>query len=158
MKRQDVLETLSTRFKDDILDVFDKSPRRVYVEIKPEAVVRMARYVFRDLGARFNIATGTDMRTHLEILYHFTLEEIDLLVSLRVKLSVQKPEIESLTTVCEAANWIEREMAEMLGIQFRGHPEMKRLLLSDAWPKKVFPLRRDYKEWDKNAVRDRGVT
>ncbi|MBN2352919.1 MAG: NADH-quinone oxidoreductase subunit C [Spirochaetales bacterium] len=158
MNRQAVLKSLSSRFQGDILDVFDKSPRRVFMEIKPSAVVPIARYVFRDLGARFNIATGTDMRTHMEILYHFTFEEIDLLVSLRVKLSAQKPEIESLTPISEAFNWIEREMAELLGINFRGHPEMKRLLLSKAWPEKVHPLRRDYKEWDKNAVRNRGLT
>ena len=158
MNRQAVLKNLSDRFRSDILDVFDKSPRRVYVEIKPEAVVPVVRYVFKDLGARFNIATGTDLRTHLEILYHFTFEEIDLLISFRVKLSAQKPVIDSLTPVCAAVNWIEREMAELLGIQFRGHPEMKRLLLSETWPTKVYPLRRDYKEWDKNAVRDRGVT
>ena len=157
MNRKTILKNLTSRFKDDITDLFDKSPRRVYVSIKPEAIVRVGEYVFKDLGARFNIASGSDRRTHLEILYHFTIEEIDLLISLRVDLPLNKPEIDSLTGVGEAFNWIEREMAELLGIKFKGHPEMKRLLLSDQWPKKSYPLRRDYKEWDKGAVRDRGI-
>ena len=75
-----------------------------------------------------------DARSHIEILYHFSLEYINLLISLREKLDRKKPVIE-----------------------FKGHPEMKRLLLPDEWPEGVYPLRTDYEEWDKNAIRDRGV-
>ena len=157
MNRKQILQDLTTRFKKDILDVFDKTKKRVYIEIRPESIIPMAGYIFKDLGARFNIASGVDTRECIEILYHFTVEEIDLLISLRVKLDRAKPVIESLTPVGQAFNWIEREMHELLGIDFKGHPELKRLLLPDNWPQKVYPLRRDYKEWDKNAIRDRGV-
>jgi NADH-quinone oxidoreductase subunit C len=157
MKRKEVLADLQSRFKQEIMEIFDKSPHRVYIDIPPTALVPLGRYIFTDLGARFNIASGIDTRSHIEILYHFTIEEINLLISLRVKLNRQKPVIASLTPVCEAANWIEREIYELLGVSFTGHPELKRLLLSDQWPDKVYPLRRDYKEWDKGAIRDRGV-
>ena len=80
-----------------------------------------------------------------------------MIVSLRVILPRDKLEIASLTGVFEGANWIEREINEMLGIKFTGHPELRRLLLPEDWPEGVYPLRRDYKEWDPNAVRDRGV-
>lgn len=157
MNREEVLKGIKERFKDTIIDFYEKSPIRVYVEIKPESLVEIARYVFKDLGARFNIASGVDVRQHMEILYHFTIEEINLLISLRVKLQKNKLEIDSLTQVCEAANWIEREIHEMFGINFKGHPDLRRLLLSDEWPEGVYPLRRDYKEWDKKAIRDRGL-
>ncbi|NQT33491.1 MAG: NADH-quinone oxidoreductase subunit C [Candidatus Omnitrophica bacterium] len=157
MTREEVLKDLNERFKGSIVDVFDKSPKRVYIEIKPESLVEVAIYIFKTLGARFNIASGIDVRQYFEILYHFTLEEINLLISLRVKLSHEKPEVESLAPVFKAANWIEREINEMLGINFIGHPDMKRLLLPDEWPEGVYPLRTDYKEWDKKAIRDRGV-
>jgi NADH-quinone oxidoreductase subunit C len=157
-KRKEVLADLRSRFKKEIVEIFDKSPHRVYIEIPPAALVPVGRYIFRELGARFNIASGVDTRSHIEILYHFTIEDINLLISLRVKLNRQKPVIASLTPVCEAVNWIEREIRELLGVDFTGHPEPKRLLLSDQWPDKVYPLRRDYKEWDKGAIRDRGVT
>ena len=61
MNRQEILETLNEKFKDDIIDVFDKSPKRVYIEIKPASLVKVATYVFKDLGARFNIASGVDL-------------------------------------------------------------------------------------------------
>ena len=157
MQREEVLKDLRERFEKDIIDVFDKTSKRVYIEIDPAALKKIALYIFKDLGARFNIASGLDARSHLEILYHFTLEEINLLISLRVKLDKSKPQIESLAPVIEGTNWIEREMNELLGIDFKGHPDMRRLLLSDDWPKGVYPLRADYQEWDETAIRDRGV-
>ena len=158
MKREDVLINIQERFKEDIIEVFDKTLKRVYIDIKPEAIIRMTRYIFEDLSARFNIASGVDTRYNIEILYHFTLEEINLVISLRVKLDKKKKlEIDSLAPVFEGANWIEREIHELLGINFKGHPDLRRLLLPDEWPEGVYPLRRDYKEWDKTAIRDRGI-
>lgn len=157
MNRQELLQELRERFPNQMIRVFEKSAKRVYVEIKPEAIVRFAEYLFREIGARFNIASGVDGRDHMEILYHFTVEEIDLVISLRVTLPKTKLEINSLTSVFTAARWIEREIHELLGINFIGHPELKRLLLPEDWPQGVYPLRKDYQEWDPNAVRDRGV-
>ncbi len=155
--REEILKDITGRFKDDIVDVFDKSPSRVYIEIRKEALVKIATYALRQIKARFNIASGVDCRHHFEILYHFTVEDINLLISFRVKLPVDKLEIDSLAPVFEGANWIEREMSELLGIDFKGHPDKRRLLLSDEWPEGVYPLRCDYEEWDKKAIRDRGI-
>lgn len=157
MKREQILRDIKDRFSKDIIDFLDKSPTRFYLEIKPEVLKEVARYIFRNLKARFNIASGVDARFNTEILYHFTLEKINLLISLRVKLTKDNPEIDSLATEFEGANWIEREMHELLGINFKGHPDLRRLLLPDGWPEGIYPLRRDYKEWDKKAIRDRGV-
>jgi Ni,Fe-hydrogenase III component G len=157
MTREEIISDLKTRFKDDIIQIYEKSRSRVYIDIHPQSIVNVGKYMFKDLGARFNIASGVDTRTNIEILYHFTLEPIDLLVSFRVKLDKNKPEIDSLVNEFHAANWIEREMHELLGINFKGHPNLKRLLLSDQWPDGVYPLRQDYEEWDKKAIRDRGV-
>ena len=155
--REEVLDSIRDKFSEDIVDLFDKSSKRVYIEIKPESIVRVATYIFRDLEARFHIASGVDVRSHLEILYHFSLEYLNLLISLRVKLDRDNPEIDSLAPHIKATNWIEREIHEILGINFKGHPNLKKLLLPEEWPEGVYPLRRDYKEWDKNAIRDRGV-
>jgi len=158
MNRQEILDGIKNKFKEEIIDYFDKYEKRVFIEIKKEALIPVATYIFKDLKARFNIATGTDLRYHMEILYHFTLEDINLMVSVRVKLPKDQPlEIDSLTSSFRGSDWIEREIHEMLGINFIGHPNLKRLLLADDWPEDVHPLRCDYQEWDKKAVRDRGV-
>ena len=157
MNRQEILQALKEKFPEEVTGVYEKSAKRVYVEIKPSVIVGMAQFIFKEIGARFIIASGVDARNHMEILYHFAEEDIDLVISLRVHLPKTKLEIDSLTPVFTAAQWIEREMHELLGISFLGHPELKPLLLPEDWPEGVYPLRKDYKEWDPNAIRDRGV-
>lgn len=157
MTPEEVLGDLRKKFKDDIIEILGERSKKVYIEIKQESLVKVASYIFKELKARFSTASGVDMRHHMEILYHFLIEDINLLISLRVKLQKSKLEIDSLSPIFEGANWIEREMHEILGINFKGHPDLRRLLLPDDWPDGVYPLRRDYKEWDKNVIRDRGV-
>jgi len=157
MNRQELLQTLRERFPDAITGVYEKSAKRVYVQIKADSIVRIAEFLFKEIGARFNIASGVDGRNQMEILYHFTVEDIDLVISLRVTLPKTNLEIDSLTSVFTAAHWIEREIHELLGVNFVGHPQLTRLLLPEDWPEGVYPLRKDYQEWDPNAVRDRGV-
>lgn len=157
MTPEEVLGDLRKKFKDDIIEILGERSKKVYIEIKQESLVKVASYIFKDLKARFSTASGVDMRHHMEILYHFLIEDINLLISLRVKLQKSKLEIDSLSPIFEGASWIEREIHEILGINFKGHPDLKKLLLPDDWPDGVYPLRRDYKEWDKNVIRDRGV-
>ena len=73
MPREEVLKDIRERFKEDIVEFFDKSSKRVYIEIRPDSLVKVASYIFKDLCARFNISTGVDSRQHMEILYHFTV-------------------------------------------------------------------------------------
>jgi len=157
MTRDEIMQQLADRFSGEITGVHEKSARRVYIEIPASALVPMAKFLFKELGARFNIASGVDGRERMEILYHFTVEEADVVISLRVTLSKAKLEIDSLTPVFTAAHWIEREIHELLGIHFKGHPKLERLLLPEDWPEGVHPLRKDYDEWDPGAIRDRGA-
>ena len=80
MKKEKILKNINEKFKEDIIELFDKSAKRVYIEIKPQSLVKMTSYVLNNLGARFNTASGVDVREHIEILYHFTIEEINLLI------------------------------------------------------------------------------
>jgi len=157
MNKDAILNNIKGKFKDTIKDFSEKSPRRVYIEIDPKDIQDVVKYIFLDLGARFNTASGLDTRSHFEILYHFTFDKLGFIVSIRVKLSKDNPKIHSIASIIKGAEWIEREMNELIGIDFAGHPNLKRLLLSDDWPKGVYPLRSDYKEWDKDAIRDRGI-
>ena len=102
----------------------------------------MTKFLFDEIKLRFIIATGTDRRDGFEIPYHFSEDKTGNVVSIRVLLvDKQKPEIETISNVIKAAEWIEREMWELLGINFNGHPNLKHLLLRDDWPEKNYPLR-----------------
>jgi NADH-quinone oxidoreductase subunit C len=157
MTRDEITQDIAVRFKDDILRVSQRSPGKVFIDIKPESLKKIAQHVFHGLRARFNTVTAVDVRDHFEMLYHFTFDREDLIVSFRFPVEKADPEVDSLAPLFEGANWAERETHETMGIKFKGHPDLRRLLLPEDWPDGIYPLRRDYQEWDKNAIRDRGV-
>ncbi len=121
-----------------------KNDRRFYIEIEKKDLVECARILFRDLGLRFATASGVDNEDDFEILYHFACDGEGKFFSLRVKTEREKPEFPSLTGIIEGSKWIEREIHELLGIDFPGHPGLERLLLAEDWPAGVYPLRKDF--------------
>jgi Ni,Fe-hydrogenase III component G len=143
MKKQEILENIKVRAGGDIVNLEDRSKRRVYITIRKEILKKIAGYLFNDVKARFSIASGVDTRSAVEILYHFSVDDIGLIVSLRVILEKPTPVVDSLTSIMKCAEWIEREIHELLGVDFKGHPNLKHLLLKDDWPEGNYPLRRD---------------
>ena len=133
---------------DSLLSLEQKTEKRVYINIPPEAVRETSRLMLETLGARFQIATGVDTRAGIEVMYHWALDGDGLVVTMRTVVGHEKPELDSIALFCIAAEWIEREMWELLGIHFRDHPDMRHLLLSDDWPEGKYPLRHDYQRSD----------
>ena len=140
----EVVQGIKSKFGDAIVEVFEKSPRRTYITVDPAKLPDVAEYVYKDLGGRFQIASGMHMTHGFEILYHFALDAANRILNLRVILDLEKPSIESCAKRVPATEWIEREMHELLGIEFRNHPDMRHLLLTDDWPEGDYPLRRDW--------------
>jgi Ni,Fe-hydrogenase III component G len=143
MKKEAIIENIKVRSGKDLLEFTDKSKNRIYFTINKNILPQIAKYLFNDVKARFSTASGVDTRKAVEILYHFSIDDIGLFISLRVILEKPKLEIESLLPLFKYAEWIEMEMHEMLGVDFKGHEDMKHLLLNDDWPEGDYPLRRD---------------
>jgi len=74
----------------------------------------------------------------------YQLYHLDLRAYLRLKVQVggDEPSVPSVAHVFASANWAERECYDMFGVVFRGHPDLKRILMPDGW--KGHPLRKDY--------------
>ena len=138
----EIIQKLEEKFDKKIIKYDKKSERRIYLDINPADLTDFAQYIFRDMGARFAIASGVDTPKGIEILYHFSFDSSGLVLSLRILLDRNSPEVESLTPIFRAAEWIEREINELLGVNFRNHPNLRHLLLPDDWPKGNYPLRR----------------
>ena len=155
MTREEVLVRIEETLKDKTVDLFKKSDRRTYIEVKPEDVPEASRFLFRDMEARFQIASGIDTPAGIEILYHWAFDTYDHIVTIKTTLDKEKPEIESIASICVGAEWIEREMWELLGITFKNHPDMRHLLLVDDWPEGMYPLRRDYTTGGNDKKEDR---
>jgi len=137
-----IMEKLEEKFGKKIIKCDKKSERRIYLDINPADLTDFAQYIFRDMAARFIIASGVDTPGGIEILYHFSFDSSGLILSLRILLDRDSPEVESLTSVFKAAEWIECEINELLGVNFRNHPNLRHLLLPSDWPKGNYPLRR----------------
>lgn len=137
-----VSKSVEEKLGNKILKLFKKDDRRYYIDINPKDIVESARIVFCELGCRFAIATGIDTSQGFEILYHFSYDKTGEMFTLRVLIPDKtNPEIESITPIIRGAEWIEREICEMLGINFKNHPNLKRLLLAPDFPEGVYPLR-----------------
>jgi NADH:ubiquinone oxidoreductase subunit C len=96
---------------------------------------------------RLAICTGIDTREGFEVLYHFSDDKTGVMHTVKVLAPKDDPSIESLASWFPAASWIEREMHELLGIDFPGHPAPAPLLTSDTdWEAGRYPLRRDYEQ------------
>ncbi|MBI4227107.1 MAG: NADH-quinone oxidoreductase subunit C, partial [Candidatus Omnitrophica bacterium] len=77
-----------------------------------------------------------------EVVYHLYSLEYNRRVRLKVPVPGHDPMVESLTRLWPAANWFEREVWDMFGIRFLGHPDLKRLLMYEEF--EGHPLRKDY--------------
>jgi Ni,Fe-hydrogenase III component G len=136
-------EKVRKALEGKIVKWLEHSPRRIYITISPEDLKESVRIFHQDLGLRFSIATGTDTQADIEITYHFSSDGTGQFFSLRVHLKDKvNPEIDSISGIMKAGEWIEREIWELLGVNFKGHPDLRRLLLSEDWPQGVYPLRR----------------
>ena len=76
------------------------------------------------------------------MIYHLYSIPFNRSLALRVVLPRDNPEVESLAGIWKSANWLEREVFDMYGVRFRGHPDLRRILMPADW--EGFPLRKDY--------------
>ncbi|MXQ52889.1 NADH-quinone oxidoreductase subunit C [Shimazuella alba] len=94
-------------------------------------------------------ASAIDYETHLEVVYHLHDLNRKERIAVKVKLDREHAVLPSASSLFAAANWNEREMYDLMGIQFTDHPELKRILLPDDWV--GHPLRKDYEAFDEGV-------
>ncbi len=129
---------------DAVIAVEQCDERRGFARIDPDRTIEVAQKMFRMDGSRFATASGLDVRDGIDVLYHWCFEPAGAVVTLKVLAAGPDITLESIANDVPAANWIEREMHDLLGVNFRNHPDMRRLILDDSWPEGVYPLRKDF--------------
>lgn len=141
-----ISDKIKEKLQDKIISWQDCSARRIYASIKPQDIKEVAHLLFKDLSLRFITASAQEMpEGGFQIIYHFTFDKTGEVISIKVDLPDKaKPEIDSITNIIIGAEWIEREIWELLGINFKNHPNLKRLLLAEEWPDGDYPLRHDH--------------
>ena len=126
------------------------------IEFRGETTIVVPRELLRataercraDAALKYNFlsdATCVDRypaEPRFELSYHLVSIPRKEKVRLRVWLAGNDPVVDSLVPVWPGANWLEREIFDLFGIRFSGHPDLRRILLPDDW--EGHPLRRDY--------------
>jgi NADH-quinone oxidoreductase subunit C len=136
------------RWKPESIGVarFDRGELTIYLD---RAVIREAAALLRDdPELRFNFLadiTAVDWypnEPRFEVVYELLSMQRKERVRLKVKLGAADPKLESLTPVWPAANFFEREVFDLFGIGFEGHPDLRRIMMPENW--QGHPLRKDY--------------
>lgn len=109
-------------------------------------------YVLEALSAAKNFAdvpcdflhdlAGVDYGTHMEVVYQLSSLRGPQWLRIKAQIDREKPVIESATSLWPGANFMEREAYDMFGIQFKGHPDLRRIYMWDDF--EGYPLRKDY--------------
>lgn len=143
----DVAKRLKKKFGDATSE-----PREfrgeVSVEVPRERILEVCRFLKTNHDLAFDYLvdiSGVDNfgdEPRFEVVYHLYSYKNATTLRLRTRLPENDPTIASVTSVWRAADWHEREAFDMFGIQFTGHPDLRRILMWDGYP--YFPLRKDF--------------
>ncbi|WP_028543919.1 NADH-quinone oxidoreductase subunit C [Paenibacillus taiwanensis] len=90
--------------------------------------------------------SGVDQESYLAVVYHLISLKTRMEVAVHVKTDREQPSIASVTPIWPTADWNERETYDLFGIAFPGHPNLRRIMMSDDWV--GHPLRKDYEQLD----------
>ncbi len=143
---QRIEEALKEKFKGKIQSV-KEDLGDVIIQISKEAVADVLKFL-KDKPQDYSMLLDLTCVDHMkkkprfEMVYHvFSLSKNH---RLRIKARVPEddPEVDSLCKIWKNANWLEREVYDMFGIQFKGHPDLRRLFMYDGF--EGYPLRKDY--------------
>lgn len=89
--------------------------------------------------------TCIDWKTHLNMVYHLESTTFRHTLVVKVKLDPAQPSIDTVSDIWRTAEFHEREVYEMFGVDFKGHPDLRLLILPDGWEGKN-PLRKDFED------------
>jgi NADH-quinone oxidoreductase subunit C len=147
---QDVIDSLTKKANGASIDIdFRESCGQLFCEIDRKYIKKLCRLLNRDEELSFEYLkclTAVDHVEYLEMVYCFYSFKNNWSINIKARLDAEKPSVDSITPIYSGADWHERETAEMFGIDIKGHPDLKTLLL--AGDEESPPLRKSFEiEW-----------
>src|SRR5690348_12582253 len=147
---QPLLETLMTKFPQAVLSVqADTARSEVSVLVAAGRILDVARFLHDAPEASFNHLTDIcsvdypEDRQRFEVVYHLHSLSHRRRLRLKARLTEDEPTIASVTGIWKGAEFLEREVYDMMGISFTGHPDLRRILMPEDYAE-GYPLRKDF--------------
>jgi Ni,Fe-hydrogenase III large subunit/NADH:ubiquinone oxidoreductase subunit C len=143
---ENAVKVLKNNLADAIIECKVPRPRKAYILLKPERHRDAISLLLKNVeNTELSTITGTDLgteRNEMELNYHMVCSGT---ITLKNLISREKPVIQTITDILPGANLYEREIFDLLGVTFEGHPNLERLMLPENWPEGDYPLRKDWK-------------
>jgi len=142
-KLEPIIKALQKQFESSIEEFRDE----MHVFVTPEQIVDALtllrdKYEFELLSALTAVDYFPQQSPRFHIIYQLSSLAKNITVQLRVPVNGDQPKVPTVTRVYEVANWREREILDMFGVEFEGHPDPRRLLNPDDMD--GHPLRKDF--------------
>lgn len=129
----------------------DEFRGQAWAVIAPDRLVEVCTFLrdcpdfrcdyLRDITAVDNLASA-DEAHRFQVVYQLYSIDFRGLLRLKVDLPEEDPEVDSVAGIWAAADWLERETFDMYGVKFRGHPDLRRILMPESY--RYFPQRKDF--------------
>lgn len=142
---QKVVDGLSRDFTDSFIEVYQSSGD-TFIRVEADAIVDICQYLkeeqhFIYLSDIFGIDRFTSQE-RFEVVYNIISLRARKHLFIKVRLPEEEPIVESITGVWKSANWMEREVYDMFGIEFTNHPDFRRIFMPEDFD--YFPLRKEF--------------
>jgi NADH-quinone oxidoreductase subunit C len=145
MSAQELFDSLETALGERLQQKTEFSRERTYT-ISAHDLRDIAKFCQHDLSFDYLLdITSIDNfgeEPRFEIVYHLYSMLHAVHLRLKLKLSEEVGALDTVSDIWPTANWHEREIYDMMGIKFNGHPDLRRILMWDGYP--FFPLRKDF--------------
>ena len=143
----EALQLLNESFPDDIIEIALPQGDATAI-VRPRALRKILEFLKDDPRLLFDLLadlTAVDYagrKPRFEVVYHLVSLPFKRRLRIKIRLEESAAEVDSVTSLWGCADWLEREVWDMFGIGFAGHPDLKRILLYEEF--KGHPLRKDY--------------
>ena len=146
MEALQIYARLKERFPDHVLEVNDKL-HDPFVVVKTETLEEICGFLKDEPELAMDCLSnesGVDYKDRIEVVYHLFSYRHRHQAVLKVKLPRENPSVATLENLWKSANWMEREIYDLVGVNFERHSDLRRLLMPEDW--QGHPLRKDFVE------------
>jgi NADH-quinone oxidoreductase subunit C len=145
MTRDEALTSLTKSFASKIQNQTEFRGETTYTIVASD-LREIAKFCRDELSVDYLIdITSIDdfgEEPRFEIVYHLYSMPLAIHLRLKIKVSEEAGAVDTVSDIWPTANWHEREIYDMMGIKFNGHPDLRRILMWEGYP--YFPLRKDF--------------
>ncbi|MCP2620051.1 NADH-quinone oxidoreductase subunit C [Candidatus Aminicenantes bacterium AC-334-K16] len=146
MEKEVILKALQDKFAQDIIRLGQQFGDDI-IQIKKKALLPIVNFLRKEpyeftMLLDLTCVDYLDDEERFEMVYHLFSLKNNIRLRIKARLKESDLKIDSVTSIWKNANWLEREVYDMFGVQFEGHPDLRRIFMYDGF--EGYPLRKDY--------------